>query len=181
APKPETIKTLSSSVAAGAGEAISEGITGETSGDSRNHSGDDGVLTDDGGVWTGAGEALTVSSSSESVFSSFNSILFVSISVISSEVPMYLFCEGRVDDDVGMIMKKGSCKRIYTFYGTKNVIGPSPRSAWLSSQGDDGEVRSAGGVGEGDEVTLVSQVSKDSDSSSGSSNGSDSVSGAMGE
>ncbi|GKA94591.1 hypothetical protein Tco_0816629, partial [Tanacetum coccineum] len=41
------------------------------------------------------------SSSSESVSSSFDSVLSVSISVISSEVPMYLFREGRVGDDAG--------------------------------------------------------------------------------
>ncbi|GKA23827.1 hypothetical protein Tco_0709860 [Tanacetum coccineum] len=57
---PISSKTLSSSVAAGAGEAIGEGITGETGRDSENHSGDASVLTDDGGVWTGVVEALTV-------------------------------------------------------------------------------------------------------------------------
>ncbi|GKG39709.1 hypothetical protein Tco_0463854, partial [Tanacetum coccineum] len=56
---PISSKTLSSSAAAGAGEAIGEGITSETGRDSGNHSGDAGVLTDDGGVWTSAGKDLT--------------------------------------------------------------------------------------------------------------------------
>nr|GEY46259.1 reverse transcriptase domain-containing protein [Tanacetum cinerariifolium] len=43
----------SSRAAAGTREATGEGITGETSGDSRDHSSDAGVPTDDGRVWNG--------------------------------------------------------------------------------------------------------------------------------
>ncbi|GJW42755.1 hypothetical protein Tco_0071554 [Tanacetum coccineum] len=43
----------SSSDAVGAGVATSEGIAGETDGDSRDHSGDVGVPTGNGGVWAG--------------------------------------------------------------------------------------------------------------------------------
>ncbi|GJY03546.1 hypothetical protein Tco_0369486, partial [Tanacetum coccineum] len=131
-------RTSSSSAAAGAREATNEGITGETDRDSRDHSGDVVVPNDDDGVRTGVGEDLTgkrtgVSLSSESVPSSSDSVLSVSLSAISSEVPLYLFRKERVDEDAG--------------------------------DNDEG-VSSAGGVGEGGEVTLVIEVSKGSDSSS---------------
>ncbi|GJS39571.1 hypothetical protein Tco_0564614 [Tanacetum coccineum] len=97
---------------------------------------------------------------------------FPNISFIRKESMMIL----------GMMFMKGSCKRIGTSYGMKRVIVPSPQSTWLSSQetgwavyarpsvqycGRDGsEVGSANGVVECGKVTLVSDVSKGSDSSS---------------
>nr|GEZ86116.1 hypothetical protein [Tanacetum cinerariifolium] len=96
----------SSSTAAGAKEITGKGITNETGRDFRSHSGDAGVLIDDGGVWTC--ERTGVYTSSESVSSSSDSVISDYVFAISSQVPWYLFREGRIGDDIGDDVDKGA-------------------------------------------------------------------------
>nr|GEV48606.1 hypothetical protein [Tanacetum cinerariifolium] len=85
----EVLRLPSSSVAASAGVSTSEGTTDETGGDFRNHSGDAGFPTGDGRVWAGA-------------------------QTRGSQVPQYLFREGRVDDDAMDDDDKGVSKGVNT-------------------------------------------------------------------
>ncbi|GJR31620.1 putative reverse transcriptase domain-containing protein [Tanacetum coccineum] len=88
---------------------------------------------------SGLGPSSSDSSLTEPVPSASNSSPSVSVSTIGSEVPQYLFHEGRVEDDVGDADKEGVS--------------------------DSGEVESDGEVVECGEAILVSDASIGSDSS----------------
>nr|GEV95117.1 hypothetical protein [Tanacetum cinerariifolium] len=140
-------RSPSPTAAGGTGEATGVGMVrdaGQMGKELDDHSSDAGVRTDAASSLSEPGPSSSDSSLYESVPSASDSSPSVSVSTIGSEVPQYLFCEGRVSDGAEIKMM-------------------NRRQGGLR---DSGEVESDGEVVECGEATLVSDALMGSDSSS---------------